>query len=143
MRFEDWPRSFELVINEFVQWLDCIRKPNETAQRILDSSRSDNEKIARALRMWLLVFSITLILQLPMYAFVGIDVADFGFHLPNFLFELMVMMVIGASMHAGLRILKCPSVFSDTLVMYTVAVGSFAPFSVLLLYPAKIEFLMF
>jgi hypothetical protein len=137
MTFEDLAKTFEALLGSLTEWLDNCRHPLAHCDEVL-SLGSDKEKISRSLRLWLVIFLITLILQLPMLKTTGIEWSDAGFHLPYFLTLTIIFLINGVMLHIGMRIYGINSNIADTLGAYTTLVGVYGPFLTLASYPESV-----
>ena len=137
MTFDDLSKGLQAVLDGFAEWFDICRHPLLHCDKLL-SLETDKEKIDKSLHLWLVVFLITLVLQLPLWKIAGIGWENVGFHLPNFLVATAGLMLIGVVLHLGLRIYGVPSNFADTLVIYTTVGGVYSPLFLLVAYPAVV-----
>lgn len=137
MTFEDLTKSFEALLDSLLEWLDTCRHPLTHCDEVL-SLGSDKEKINKSLRLWLIIFLITVILQFPLLKTAGIEWSDAGFHLPYFLALTMAFILNGVTLHWGMRIYGIQSNIADTLGAYTTLVGVYGPFFTLALYPESV-----
>jgi hypothetical protein len=132
--FEDLTKSFDALLNNLLEWFDVCRHPLTHCDAML-ALRSDREKISKSLRLWLVIFLMTLTLQLPLLKIAGIEWSDAGFHLPYFLALTIAFVLNGVSLHLGMRIYGIQSNIADTLGAYTTLVGVYGPLVTLVSYP--------
>ena len=137
MTFEDLAKGFEALLDSLLEWLDTCRHPLTHCDELL-SLGTEKEKIGKSLRLWLVIFLITLILQLPLLKTTGIEWSDAGFHLPYFLALTIIFLLNGVTLHLGMRIYGIRSDIADTLGAYTTLVGVYGPFFTLALYPESV-----
>jgi hypothetical protein len=135
MSFDDLSKTFESVLNQFMEWFDLCRHPLTSVDALI-SLHNERDKISKSLRLWCVSFLLTLILNLPLLKIVGIEWETVGFHLPNFLLLTFLLMLSGLILHLGMRIYGIPSNVGDTVGAYTIVVCCYSPLLALLNYPA-------
>jgi hypothetical protein len=138
MTFEDISKSLNSLLATVLEWLDTCLHPLRHCDELLSLS-DEQQKISRSLRLWLVIFLITLILELPLLKTAGIEWSDAGFHLPYFLALTMVFAVDGAMMHLGMRVYGINSNIGDTLCAYTALIGVYGPLFTLASYPESVR----
>ena len=127
------------VLDNFVAWVDCLRHPYRSCERILRARISERNKITRALKLWLVAFVIHIVLRIPAMQHMGVDWSSSGFQLANTALILLVLLLAVVLAHVGLRWRGIPSRFTDTFVIYTVLIAVFVPLNTLLFYYTNFE----
>jgi len=119
-------------------WARCLRWPVRTYRHLSKTCVSDELKAAQALRLWLITFLITLVIEAPVYWLSGIDLENKWFHLPHMLFVFLASISAAWAIHAGLRAHGIASRWGETLLGYSAVVGVFTPLLALITYPNSI-----
>jgi hypothetical protein len=132
-------KMVQSTLEAVLGWLSCVLHPYATAQKISGPELDDQKKLSGAYQIWGVAFAISLVLQLPMYKLFGIDIKDIHFHLPNIVGVLLIIFGGACFVHWSLRLHKIDSKFSDTVAIYTIIVGAFSPFVVVLSYPDNLK----
>ena len=135
-------KIIQAVTDAFSEWLESLCHPYLTCAKIVSDENSPRDRISKSLRIWGISFLLSLILQLPLYRLTGIDWKDAQFHSSNLVIALLVLFLNGSMTHLALRMFKIRSKLEDTLAIYTVIVGCFAPFLAILSYPETLQKLL-
>jgi hypothetical protein len=122
-------------------WMNCIRAPAATCQALLNSGLSDDQKMFQAMRIWIIGTLMGLIVQLPVYGFLHMSWAKIEFYAPALLLLLLAFLTTVVAIHFGLKIYGIQSAFPDTLVIYSVIVGTFSILLTPLSLPGLIDLL--
>jgi hypothetical protein len=125
---------FNSFLALFINWLDCIRRPIITCHKIFNLAISDNEKIKFALQIWIIGFLISLCLEMPIYYYYGLRMEN-SYIFPYLIYGFICLILSSLFMHISLLLFKIKSNFVDTLIIYSVFIGSYSPFILLLSYP--------
>jgi len=132
-------KAIQSTADVFSAWLVCIAHPYATCEKFSGDNLDDNQKIKGALQIWGTAFAVAVVLQLPIYKLFGIGLQDVHFHLPAILFVLVTLFLGAYFAHMALRLHKIASRFPDTLAIYAISVGAFAPFFTVLSYPSTLK----
>ena len=124
------------LTNPFIEWFDCLRQPFLSIERALSGCTDDKERLRHALNLWATSFLIGLVLQLPVYEFLGMDWQKAGFLLPSALLTLLLFLGGGIAIHFGLSLNRVPSNLVETCLIYTVIIAPPSPLLTLLFYPS-------
>lgn len=135
----DLKSQFDSLLKVFLEWFECIRKPRAVGAQILAESDGDAQKIAAALRLWVVSFFLVVVLQVPALRLAGIEWNDPAYHLPGLLSTLLLFIGATTLIHLGLKWHRVPSQWADTLVLITTSVNIFTPLVLPLYYPFWIE----
>lgn len=134
MAIGDVHKELRGLLGDIALWVVCVKAPIRTALSILGSDLSEEKKLVRALRVWLIAFLLSLAIQLPMYKSAGIAWHEVEFHAPAALYQLLVLFSMAAATHFALRLYRVRSDLGETLVLYAVIVGTYTPLAILLNY---------
>ena len=135
-------KIIQAMTDAVFEWFDCLSHPYQTCDQVVSEEVSARDKIAKSLRLWGTAFAISLILQLPLYRFAGIDWKDMQFNLSNVVLVLLILLLTLSVIHLGLRAYRIDSKLPDTVAIYAVMVGCFSPLVVILQYPSNINLLL-
>jgi hypothetical protein len=136
MQLKDIEEGLQHFLDLFLTWVTALHHPAETCDEIL-AAGNERDKLSKALRLWLVSFLVTLVLQFPIFHAVGIAWDDLGFHLPAFGMLTMTVVAFGCALHIGLRLFRIPSTLYDVISVYTAYVGVYVPLISLLSYPTS------
>lgn len=139
MRIGEIHKELGGLRGDIALWLICVASPVRSGLAILGSDLDDERKLARALRVWVVAFALSLGLQLPIYRAAGIAWSDVEFHAPLALYQLAVLGAGAASAHAALRLAGVRSRFAEMMVLYAVIIGAYTPVVILLNYPGMMK----
>jgi len=134
MSLSDFVTELRGFTNLFLEWFDACRRPVAHCDELL-ALASDREKIVKSMQLWIPAFVVGLILQFPVLKNAGIEFEEMGYHLPNFLTAIVLLMLIGAVLHYGLRIHGIASRLGDIVAAYTTLIGVYSPLFLLPTYP--------
>jgi hypothetical protein len=121
----------------FLQWFKVLRDPTSSLQQLVDQSMES--RLKSAFQVWLVAFIITIIVQLPLLAFLDIEWTNVAFQLSYFTILLLTFLTQGVMVHRALRWFGVDSVFEDTLNTFAVVVTPFSPFFALLTAPSLLR----
>jgi uncharacterized integral membrane protein len=103
MELADLTKNFGSLSNLLTDWLNCLRHPLKCCEQQLLELETEDAKIKRAVSTWMTSFVITLVILLPLYALIGIDLKKVEFHLPAFVILFLSFLCSGMASHIGFR----------------------------------------
>src|SRR5271166_3384972 len=135
MGLEDLTKNITSLSAVIADWLRYLRRPLKCCEELLRDLPTEEQKIARGITVWLTTFIITLVILLPLYYLIGIDLKQVEFFLPAFLILFLNFLSYCVAIQIGFRMAKIQSLFSDTFLIYSVTVSCYAPLYTLLGFP--------
>ncbi len=111
MELTDLTKIFGSFGNLLTDWLDYLRHPLKCCEQQLLELETENAKIKRAISVWMTSFVISLVILLPSYALIEIDLKNAQFHLPAFVILFLTFVSGSAAFHIGFRQAKISSQF--------------------------------
>jgi hypothetical protein len=129
------------ILQTFLEWLDTIFHPYLTCG-LITAQLSSRDKLDKSLRIWIASYFLAFIVQLPLYRVVGIDWKYLTFLLPHTLSILFMLIICGSLFHIALKLRGIHSDLTDTMAIYTVVAGAFAPLMSIITYPSSAIFLV-
>jgi hypothetical protein len=139
MKIKEIEEELSYGLASLVIWINCVRAPIAACQALINGGLSEEKKIHQACRVWVVGTLMGLILQIPVYGFLGVDWKKPEFYLPSAFFLLLAFIATVTVLHLGFRIYKIRSSFADTLVLYSIFVGAYTPLIQLLMLPNMYE----
>jgi hypothetical protein len=125
-------------------WLSAIFNPYRLSRNlVIEKQVTDNEKIQFAFGIWVIASFLTIALQIPIFTLFRVEVKDPLFYIPFFAIRLFSFIIACIILHIGLLLFRIPSRLIDTFTMYSIILGSFAPFILLSMYPLNIKIIYF
>jgi hypothetical protein len=131
-------QDINLFVSFWVDWFDCIRSPLKSCRKILISAIPDKEKIIFASRIWIIAFLLSFALELPLYFYIGIHIEK-PFVFSYLAYGFLLIFIASFIMHIVLRAFGIQSIFHETFIIYSILMGSYSPFLLLLSYPVQIN----
>jgi uncharacterized integral membrane protein len=142
MELADLTKNFGSLSNLLTDWLNCLRHPLKCCEQQLFELETEDAKIKRAVSTWMTSFVITLVILLPLYALIGIDLKKVEFHLPAFVILFLSFLCSGMASHIGFRLARINSQFADTFLIQAITVSCYTPLLTLMGYPSYLRLLM-
>jgi hypothetical protein len=132
---KDIDEDVNIAIAAFQTWLNCVRAPIAACRSLVSRDLSDEHKMILGMRVWVVATLFGLICEITVFGLLGIKWANLTFLLP-YNFFLLLMFVTGvAAIEVGFRVFKIESNFPDTLVLYSIVIGSYSPLILLVNLP--------
>jgi hypothetical protein len=123
---KDAKENFADLLDIFSEWFSVARHPIENCRALL-AVPGERDRYKQIKRLWVASFVITLIVSLPLYHQIGIDLSTMGYHLANLLCFSFLLMVSAFTTQIGLRIYKVRAPFSDIAAMWTAFFACYQP----------------
>ena len=108
-------------------WLKALLLPRRVGLSAAREQAPDRIKYARAWRIWAIATSISVVIQYVLVAQSGSVAFGFILWLSVCLLSAGLSLIVGAAMHASLRLFGIPSSFVTTFSVYSLVVGSYLP----------------
>jgi hypothetical protein len=141
MGLEDITKSITSLSDVIADWLRYLRHPLKCCEELLRDLQTEEEKIKRGITNWATTFVMTLIILLPIYYLIGIDLKKVEFFLPAFLILFLNFLFYCVAIQVGFRRTKIQSLFSDTFLIYSVTTSCYTPLYNLIGFPTTLRLL--
>jgi hypothetical protein len=125
MALSDVGKVLHEFLGYFVSWAECVRNPIEACRTAL-STGNPKARLHKGLTLWLAAFMVTIGCQLPIYKLFGMDAAT-TFYISYAAAVMLGIVLAGVSVHCALKLFRLESQLIDTVVIYMITVGCYAP----------------
>lgn len=129
-------------IELFIDWFECVISPIKTCRKILNSAISDKEKIYSSFCIWFIAFILSFGLEIPIYYYYGLG-REYSFYISYTIFGFFYLLIQSLFIHIILLTFRIKSKYIGTFIIYSVIIGGYSPFYLLLNYPNTFKVIIF
>lgn len=124
--------NFSYINKLLMDWINCIQYPLLTCRKIL-KLKSNNEKFYISFRIWITSFVMSFCLEFPILYYHGIN-KEYSFYISYTLIGTFSLILSSFILHITLLLFNIKSKYNEIFVVYSVIIGTYAPFLLLSSY---------